>query len=807
MEILSAKNLVFCYPGQGTAALDGLSFSIESGQFVVVVGASGSGKTTLLRQFKTTLAPQGRCSGEILFCGKPLSETGHREQSSKIGFVLQSPENQIVTDKVWHELAFGLESLGYDTPIIRARVAEMAAFFGIENWFYKNVTELSGGQKQILNLASVMAMNPEVLILDEPTSRLDPIAAGEFVSILGKLNRELGTTIIITEHRLDEVFPLCDRVLVMDKGKIICEGTPHETGEMLRETSHPMFLSMPVPMRVYAAVTNGLLCPITVRDGRNWLDDYVAIHTLGAVPEHEAAKQSDKTAIALDGVWFRYEKALPDVAKGLSLKVNKGEFLAIVGGNGAGKSTALSLIADINKPYRGKVQTNGSLVMLPQNPQTLFAQKTVFEDLKEMRRRTDDGFERRLADVSRLCRLEDLLKRHPYDLSGGEMQRVALAKVLLAEPEILLLDEPTKGMDAEFKQELAKILRSLTSRGITIVMVSHDLEFCAENAQRCALLFDGSVVSEGTPREFFGENSFYTTAANRMARQLLPEAVTAVDIILACGGNVPINLNLRSGKEQPDKTTVENSQKNAETPPTDMHMQKRGLPKRTIAASIMILFVIPLTVFCGIYFLDDKKYAFISLLVMLEAMLPFFLVFEGRKPQARELVIIAVLCALGVAGRAAFFMLPQFKPVMAIVIISGVAFGGETGFLVGAITMLASNVMFGQGPWTPWQMFAMGIIGASAGMFFRKDMLPRTVLPLSVFGFACALIIYGGIMNAANVLMYQVSLTKEMLLASYASGLPFDLIHATATFVFLLLISKPMLEKLDRVKEKYGLIG
>lgn len=807
MEVFTVKNLSFCYPWQENASLDELSFSVERGQFVAIIGASGSGKTTLMRQFKTVLAPHGRCSGELLFCGTPLAHVGLREQSAKIGFLLQSPENQLVTDKVWHELAFGLESLGCDTKVIRARVAEMASFFGIESWFYKNVTELSGGQKQILNLAAIMAMQPEVLILDEPTSWLDPIAAGEFISVLGKINRELGTTVILTEHRLDEVFPLCDRVLVMDKGKIVCEGTPRETGEWLRDTGHSMFFSMPVPMRVYAAIPNELVCPTTVRDGRTWLDDYAAIHTIGAVPEHEAAKQSDKTAIALDGVWFRYEKALTDVAKGLSLKVNKGEFLAIVGGNGAGKTTALSIIAGHNKPYRGKVQTNGSLVLLPQNPQTLFAKKTVFEDLKEMRRRTDDGFEGRLAYVSRICRLEDLLKRHPYDLSGGEMQRAALAKVLLAEPEILLLDEPTKGMDAEFKQELAEILRSLTARGITIVMVSHDLEFCAENAQRSTLIFDGRVVSEGTPREFFGENSFYTTAANRMARQLLPEAVTAVDIIHACGGNIPINSTLRSGKEQSDKTTVENPQKNAEMPPTDMHMQKRGLPKRAIVAAIMILFAIPLTVLFGIYFLDDRKYAFISLLVMLEAMLPFFLVFERRKPQARELVVIAVLCALGVAGRAAFFMLPQFKPVMAIVIISGVAFGGETGFLVGAITMLASNVMFGQGPWTPWQMFAMGIIGASAGLLFRKDMLPRTALPLSSFGFVCALIVYGGIMNTANVLMYQISPTKAMLLASYASGLPFDLIHATATLLFLLLISKPMLEKLDRVKAKYGLIG
>ncbi|NCC67918.1 MAG: ABC transporter ATP-binding protein, partial [Clostridia bacterium] len=341
MEIFTVKDLSFYYPGQKAATLDELSFSVERGQFITVVGASGSGKTTLLRQLKTVLAPHGRRSGEVLFYGASLADVGHREQSSKIGFVLQSPESQTVTDKVWHELAFGLESLGCDTPTIRLRVAEMAAFFGIEAWFYKNVSELSGGQKQLLNLASIMAMQPEVLILDEPTSRLDPIAAGEFVSALGKINRELGTTVIITEHRLDEVFPLCDRVLVLDKGKIRCEGTPREVGEKLRNTEHAMFLSMPVPMRIYAAVPNELICPVTVCDGRNWLDEFSASHTLGAVCKHDAAQPSGESAIVLDRVWFRYEKSLPDVVKGLSLNVKKGEFLAILGGNGTGKTTVM----------------------------------------------------------------------------------------------------------------------------------------------------------------------------------------------------------------------------------------------------------------------------------------------------------------------------------------------------------------------------------------------------------------------------------------------------------------------------------
>jgi energy-coupling factor transporter ATP-binding protein EcfA2 len=227
--------------------------------------------------------------GEILFEGRPLDGIGQREQSERIGFVQQSPENQIVTDKVWHELAFGLESLGYDTATIRGRVAEMASFFGIQTWFYKNVTELSGGQKQLLNLASVMAMQPSVLILDEPTSQLDPIAASDFLATVGKINRELGTTVLMTEHRLEEVFPMSDRVLVMDGGRILADGTPREVGARLRSAGHAMFLAMPTAMRVWAAVPNGAPCPVTVREGRDWLAEFSASRELKKLPEAPAS--------------------------------------------------------------------------------------------------------------------------------------------------------------------------------------------------------------------------------------------------------------------------------------------------------------------------------------------------------------------------------------------------------------------------------------------------------------------------------------------------------------------------------------
>ena len=541
MALFTVENLTFSYPGQTARAIDSLSLTVPEGAFLVLCGPSGCGKSTLLRQLKPALAPHGTRQGRILFRDTPLDQVDQRTLAARIGFVQQSPENQIVTDKVWHELAFGLESLGVDTPTIRRRVAEMAAFFGIEDWFYRDVSQLSGGQKQLLNLASVMAMQPDVLILDEPTSQLDPIAASDFLAVLGKINRELGTAVVLTEHRLEEAFPLATAVAVMDRGQLLCTGTPYDVGRRLKTLGHRMFLAMPAAMRVWASVETEAPCPVTVREGRDFLRSYAAEHPLVPLPREQTYPRR-QPVLTVQGAWFRYEPDSPDVIKGLDLTLGRGEFLALLGGNGAGKSTTLKLLSGMKKPQRGDISVKGTLGMLPQNPQTLFVKKTVREDLFEIFSGTKTPRpqqEERVARMVALCRLEDLLDRHPYDLSGGEQQRAALAKVLLLEPEILLLDEPTKGLDAEFKQAFALILRTLLARGVSLLMVSHDVEFCARYAHRCALFFDGSVVTEASPRAFFSGNSFYTTAANRMARSLEPQAVTAEDVMAVCGGTVP----------------------------------------------------------------------------------------------------------------------------------------------------------------------------------------------------------------------------------------------------------------------------
>lgn len=866
VEKIKIKNLIFSYPNSEKTALNDINLTVNQGEFVTICGKSGCGKSTLLRHLKPILTPHGKTSGEIYFDGKSIYDLSDREQAENIGFVMQNPDNQIVTDKVWHELVFGLESLGINSAEIRSKAAEMASFFGIQNWFYENVANLSGGQKQILNLASVMVMNPTLLLLDEPSSQLDPISTHDFFTMLERINTELGVTIILSEHNLSEVFPLSDKVVVMEDGKITAENTPYKIGEELKQNS--MFAALPTPTKIYYSLGNNSgNCPITIRDGHKWLEKQ-------QINEHfefksEKNRINTEPILELKDVWFRYEKNSDDILKGLSFKVHENEFYAIVGGNGVGKSTALSVISKINKPYRGKVFINDDtkVAVMPQNPQSLFLKKSVLEELYDAV--FDVEKEKRKNEIEyviKLCELDNLLENHPYDLSGGEQQRVALAKMLLRKPDLLVLDEPTKGLDACFKRKLATILKSLQKNGMTVLMVTHDIEFCAEYADICAMFFDGKIVSEAPPRKFFAENNFYTTSAKRMADGIIENAVLDKDIIRALGGEaedltetndelnyiLPKKTVIKQGKKEYKKLNVHNvvlgivfvilfvmtqclfcgrydnwknyvaqtisilfiaaamfnliPRKKLGKELIQNEKSKRKISKRTKIATLLILFLIPITIFIGIYYLGDKKYYFISLLIILETMIPFAFAFENRKPKARELVIISSLCAIGVVGRTAFFMLPQFKPVAAIVIISGVAFGGETGFLVGAITAFVSNFFFGQGPWTPWQMFSFGIIGFLAGIMFQKGILRKTKTDMCVFGFLVTFVIYGGIMNPASVIMWQSNININMVLSSYVMGMPFDFIHAVSTVFFLFFAAEPMLEKLERIKIKYGLI-
>ena len=593
MALFAVEDLSFRYPGAARDALSHVTLEVRAGELLTLCGQSGCGKTTLLRHLKPVLAPHGVRSGRVLLDGVPMDEVPEREQAARIGFVMQNPDAQVVTDKVWHELAFGLENLGCDERTMRVRVAEMASYFGIQNWFRKDVRDLSGGQRQLLNLASVMALQPDVLILDEPTSQLDPIAASDFLATVRKINRELGTTVIITEHRLEDVYASSDAVAVMEGGRLAMAGTPREVGERLRAEGSALVGALPAPLRICYCVRDARAggcpgggpsgdaagagaedasvvsaegrdawdaddpagpAPLTVREGRAWLAGEVAAHppVVRALPDGAELDEDGRPAAAeLEGVWFRYDRDAPDVLRGTTLHVPEGSLFAVVGGNGTGKSTMLRVLCGTLRPYRGTVRVlgkplgawrrgelfRGGVAMLPQDPQNLMVKKTVRADLEEMLDDRGLSAAQREAAVAQAAATADvgaLLDAHPLDLSGGELQRAALAKVLLCEPRLLLLDEPTKGLDAAFKAKLARVLRDLAASGVTVLMVSHDVEFCAAHADAVALFFDGGVAAANTPRRFFASNSFYTTAANRMSRGVFANAVTDEDVIALC---------------------------------------------------------------------------------------------------------------------------------------------------------------------------------------------------------------------------------------------------------------------------------
>ncbi len=535
MEILKVENLSFKYPDQTVEAVRNVSLSIDKGEILCVCGETGCGKTSFLKMLKRELTPLGERTGKIYFKGKNIDELSQAESACSIGFVMQRAEQQLVTDTVWHELAFGLENLGLPQSVIARRVAEISTYLGIEEWYDKKVDCLSGGQKQLLNLASVMVMNPEVLILDEPTSELDPIAAAEFINTLRKLNRELMLTIIISEHRLEDIIPISDKLVVMEEGSVILFGEPQDVVKGLGRI-HKLSSAMPVAARIFNGLEGGGECPIDMIDGRRFVtDNFNTAIKEATVNEHQS---TGKKALELKDVFFRYERNLSDVLRGVELTVNEGEVFCLLGGNGAGKSTTLGCIAGIRRFYQGRIKLfdkkisdykNGSLYknmvsMLPQDVQTVFLKNTVREELEEV------GF---ISSDFPIC-FEGLLDKHPYDLSGGEQQLVALAKVLAGKPRILLLDEPTKGVDSGMKKILADIISKLKCEGVTVVMVSHDMEFAAKVADRCALMFRGEVVSVAETTEFFSSNNFYTTAARRLSRGIFEKSVTDEQIIKLC---------------------------------------------------------------------------------------------------------------------------------------------------------------------------------------------------------------------------------------------------------------------------------
>ncbi len=847
MKAVEVTDLTFKYRGDDSFALKNVSFDVEQGHIMLLIGESGCGKTTLLRHMKASHIPVGKrnASGSVCVFGKAVNELSEHEAAFKVGFVSQQVEESQVTDKVWHELAFGLESMGVEQAYMQQRVAEMTAFFGLENVYHEKLSELSGGQKQIVNLASVMIMEPEILVLDEPTSQLDPNSAAEFFYMIKKIHEELCTTIIIAEHRMEDIFPLADRVMVLDRGEVLACGTPGGIVRFLHSNGLPLFRSMPVAARIYCTLESAAFAeksreelykhdiPLSVNDGRRYLQGLPECEELKKASTQNKGDYNDKAeasmcgkdkediALRVNEVWFRYKKDGADIIKACSLNVKKGRITAILGGNGAGKSTLLHIMKGNLAAYPGVVKCGTDAVsLLPQNPQSMFAEKTVLGELFDGREPGEKG-----EKMIRQFDLSDCLYKHPFDLSGGQMEKLALAKLMLKDDDILLLDEPGKGMDYAFKEKLGKYLTELAGRGKTIVLVSHDVEFCAKYADYCGMFFDGHIVSINDTRTFFLQNAFYTTAVRRMCRGLF-DAVTVSDVYALFGiskesmdvvasDDENSNGNEDAGgkknpdyKKEKDHNIHENKSMEEDLYVDTVYGEEKHMAN-SVLPSMLLLIAMPLTIYMGYALLHQRKYYFISLMLILEAVTAFFISFEGRRPHMRDVMTIAVMSALTALSRAMFYMVPAVKPMAAFTIISGIGLGSVSGFVVGALSMLVSDIFFGQGPWTPWQMFTMGLLGFLSGVIFkdtgsshRGDGRKKNIIAICIFGALSVLIVYGGIMNPASVVMYQENVTGKMLLASYIPGIPIDLIHAGATFIFLYFLTEPMLEKLERVKKK-----
>ncbi|MDR1781711.1 MAG: ATP-binding cassette domain-containing protein [Bacilli bacterium] len=537
MALINIKNLSFKYPHSNKLALDNINLSIDEGDFVLICGSSGCGKTTLLSHLKKELIPVGESSGEVLFYSEAIKDMDKFQSAINIGYLMQNPDAQIISDKVWHQLAFGLENIGTKASVIRRKVAETSNFFGIQDLFRQETTTLSGGQKQIVNLATILLLNPKVLVLDEPTSQLDPLAVSDFLECLRKVNEELSTTIIMVEHRLEQVLSIASKVVVMDKGKIIGLNSPTKIAFDIKEidSKHTFLQALPTSMRLALDLDITSSLPLNIKEGKKLLRDNFKYDCF---EEEEKEILSKKVKVELKNLYFRYDKKDNDILRKTSLKIYEHQLFCLLGNNGAGKSTLINCLVGISKPYRGQVKIDNiplaksktKMAYLPQNPTLLFSKDSVLEELTYQSKANNNT----IMSYAEAFELIPLLEQHPYDISGGQQQKLALVKLLLLEPEILILDEPTKGLDYVNKRYLAYVLKKLIKQGLTIIMVSHDIEFCANFGDECAMLFDGEIVSQEDARTFFKDNNFYTTATVKLTRNIFDNTIIYKDVLALC---------------------------------------------------------------------------------------------------------------------------------------------------------------------------------------------------------------------------------------------------------------------------------
>ena len=510
MALLEIENLNFTYKNAAKEALSGVSFSVARGESVLLCGPTGCGKSTLL-----SLILKGE-NAAIKYDGR------------KIGYVSQSL-NVSATDRVMSELAFPCENEGTAPALTRRRVCELAAILGIEKLLDRKICSLSGGERRLVALGAAMIRSPDLLLLDEPASQLDPITAAKFYDCLFRLISEHGTAAIISEHRTEELIGQVDSALVLKEGKVIKKCAPRELSPIAEDRELSGFLTVSA-RAAYAFGERGTL-PLTVSEGRRYIENQLDGKDCKSLKKTEE-KCENEMVLSMKNVHFSYDKAEREILDGFELELRQGEALCVLGGNGSGKSTALSVAAGLRRPFLGKVSVFGkniksykgnslwheNISLLPQNVRALFSKESVREELS--------GIENVLPfDFS------PLYERHPYDLSGGEAHLLGLALALASKPKILLLDEPTQGVDPGGKKMIGEMLAHLKKEGLSIIAVTHDADFAPLFADRCMLISQGRAAGEGSVREFFLGGEYYTTTARRLSRGFFDGVITLDELL------------------------------------------------------------------------------------------------------------------------------------------------------------------------------------------------------------------------------------------------------------------------------------
>jgi energy-coupling factor transport system ATP-binding protein len=569
MALYEIKDLSFSYEESGKLVLENINCHINKGDIAVICGPSSSGKTTLLRHLKKEVLPVGKLTGDIYYKGENIVKTNSNERVSQVGIVYQNPESQMVMDNVIHELAFSLENMGCMASEMMVKIGELVTYFGLEESLEKQVHELSGGQKQMINICAALILYPEVLILDEPTAQLDPVASKELIKMIVELNQELGITIIISEHRLDEVLQYADQIIYLEEGHILYDGGREKVLKKMSEGERANYF-LPEISRLFHLDrrSNGNRpIPITVKEGRELAEEIMldlCVSEKDKVEDdnqhhnqgddgglvNQVNRKEKKQAILINckELYYMYNKEADLVLKGLDLQIRKGDFIGIIGGNGSGKTTLLKIMAKLLRPTRGKVlyenkginqkkerDIRSKIGYVAQNTMLHITRESVLEELNGVKEKYHIGDnENWVLEIIKAFDLEPIYHRHPYDLSGGERQKLVIAMALLKRPSVLMLDEPIKGLDPYSKAQMASILKGLNKKGMTIIMVSHDVEFIAKHVGQCAMLFNGDVVYYGGTKTLLKSNYFYTTKINKVMKPICNDLITIEDVMKQC---------------------------------------------------------------------------------------------------------------------------------------------------------------------------------------------------------------------------------------------------------------------------------